>query len=114
MKNIDIGRLGEEEAIKFLKSKGYKVLERNARSKIGEIDIVAKTKKEIVFIEVKTRSSEGFGFPSEAVNRRKILKLEGLALLYLQKKRIKLPFRFEILCVLKEGKNFRFDIIPFF
>ena len=114
MKNIEIGKRGEEEAIRFLKSQGYKILERNLRSKIGEIDIIAKTKKEIVFIEVKTRSSEEFGFPSEAVDRRKISKLEKLALLYLQKKRIKLPFRFEILCVLKEGEEFKFDIIPFF
>lgn len=114
MKNIEIGKLGEEEAIRFLKKEGYKILERNVRSKIGEVDIIARNKKEIVFIEVKTRSSDEFGFPSEAVDRKKILKLEKLALLYLQRKKIKLPFKFEILCVIKEGKNFKFDIIPLF
>ena len=68
MKKIDIGKLGENLATKYIISLGYKILERNFRCKFGEIDIIAKDKQELVFIEVKTRTNTKFGNPAEAVN----------------------------------------------
>jgi putative endonuclease len=68
----DLGSTGERLAIKLLKKKGYKVLEKNFRSKFGEIDIVGLDKDTLVFIEVKTRWTREYGPPEEAVTPRKI------------------------------------------
>lgn len=67
----EIGKLGEDLAIKYLKEKGYEIIERNFRCKQGEIDIIAKTKEEYVFIEVKTRTNQMYGNPVDAVNNTK-------------------------------------------
>ena len=64
----ELGSDGEAEACEFLKKIGYKIVEKNYRCKIGEIDIVANEGDELVFVEVKTRSQKLFGDPSEAVN----------------------------------------------
>ncbi len=69
--NQEIGKLGEDIAVNYLKQKGYKILDRNFECRQGEIDIIALDKKEIVFIEVKTRTSNKYGAPSEAVNKIK-------------------------------------------
>lgn len=112
MKNIEFGKIGEEKAVEFLKNNGYKIIERNYRTKIGEIDIIAKHKREIVFIEVKTRSSDDFGIPEESVNERKLKRIEKIAEIYLKRKKINLPYRFEVLSILKEDENFKIEIIP--
>lgn len=67
------GRRGEDEAARVLKKKGYKILERNFRGRFGEIDIVAKDGKSVVFVEVKTRSATDadYGTPGEAVGAKK-------------------------------------------
>lgn len=67
----EIGKLGEDIAVNYLKQKGYKILDRNFECRQGELDIIAKDKNEIVFIEVKTRTSNRYGTPSEAVNKIK-------------------------------------------
>ncbi len=68
----NLGSFGEKMATKFLQKKGYKILEKNFRSKSGEIDIVALDKDTLVFIEVKTRWTREYGPPEEAVTPRKI------------------------------------------
>lgn len=67
----EIGKLGEDIAANFLIEKGYIILDRNFECRQGELDIIAKDKDEIVFIEVKTRTSNKYGTPSEAVNKIK-------------------------------------------
>ncbi|MGV8146333.1 MAG: YraN family protein [Alkaliphilus sp.] len=69
--NKKIGAYGEEASVKFLINKGYKILHTNYRTKIGEIDIIAKKDNAICYIEVKTRRSTKFGIPCEAVTRKK-------------------------------------------
>ena len=69
--NQEIGKLGEDIAVNYLKQKGYKILDRNFECRQGELDIIAIDKNEIVFIEVKTRTSNRYGTPSEAVNKIK-------------------------------------------
>lgn len=69
--NKNIGKIGENLAEQFLKNIGYKIVERNFQSKKGEIDIIARDKKEIVFVEVKTRTILEYGNPAEAVNNIK-------------------------------------------
>ena len=65
------GRKGEEIAARYLQSRGYNIITMNARYKGGEIDIVAKEKNELVFVEVKSRSTRAFGWPEEGVTRQK-------------------------------------------
>jgi len=66
------GQKGENLATSFLASANYQIIERNFRTKIGEIDIIALNEKCLVFIEVKTRHSLEFGYPEEAVTRSKV------------------------------------------
>ncbi len=79
------GELGELLALKYLKKKRYKIIETNFRCKLGEIDLIALHRKTIVFIEVKARSSVDYGYPSEAVDERKIRKITNTAEYYLLK-----------------------------
>ena len=72
MTKISLGRKGEEIAEKFLQDRGFRILEKNFRSRLGEIDLIGIDKETLVFIEVKTRFSEEFGPPEEAVTPRKI------------------------------------------
>ena len=65
------GQLGEEAASKYLQNLGYHIVARNYRCPEGEIDIICTYQKELVFVEVKTRPSTSFGFPEEAVTRKK-------------------------------------------
>ena len=67
----EIGKLGEEIVTQYLNQKGYKIIERNSTCKQGEIDIICIDKKELVFIEVKTRTNDKFGKPVEAVDVNK-------------------------------------------
>lgn len=101
MHNIVLGRAGEGKAEKFLREKGYKILERNWRfAKFGEIDIIAKEKDTICFIEVKTRNDDKFGEPYESVDKRKQFKLSGLAIVYLKAKHLMhFPARFDIISI---------------
>ncbi|MDO8270077.1 MAG: YraN family protein [Candidatus Levybacteria bacterium] len=70
-----IGVLGEEAACRYLMGLGYTIIERNFRKGYGEIDIIATHKDVLVFIEVKTRTSEKFGTPFEAVSQKKLQTL---------------------------------------
>lgn len=82
MKRKSLGNLGENLALKQLKNNGYKILERNFRSKFGEIDIIAQEGDFLVFIEVKTRWSQKFGPPEEAVTPWKIKRITKAAQYY--------------------------------
>jgi putative endonuclease len=68
---LSLGRWGEEEAARFLQRLGLKIVERNLRTPVGEIDIIARQGKTLVFVEVKTRRSDAFGTPQEAVGPTK-------------------------------------------
>lgn len=74
-----LGRSGEIRAVKFLKKRGYKILAKNFTTKIGEIDIICEKCGVICFTEVKTRSNEEFGAPSEAVGKNKRAKYYKVA-----------------------------------
>ena len=82
-----LGRAGEEKAAEFLKKKGYKILTKNYKTHIGEIDIIAEDSGTVVFVEVKTRIDDAFGAPSEAVTEKKIRKYEKVATEYLMRER---------------------------
>jgi len=73
--NLQIGQVGEEIAKEYLEKKGFKILERNYKTKYGETDIIAKCGKELVFVEVRTKIGENFGTPEDSLNKRKLRKL---------------------------------------
>jgi putative endonuclease len=85
---IVTGKKGESIASAYLKKNGYRILETNYRCALGEIDIIAREKDELVFVEVKTRSSEELGYPEQAVNIHKQKKISQLALWYLEDKKL--------------------------
>lgn len=72
MSTLILGRKGEEIAVDYFIEKGYEIVERNYHFGHGEIDIIAKKNRMIVFAEVKTRKSAGFGTPDQAVNFKKM------------------------------------------
>ncbi|SHJ05325.1 YraN family protein [Lutispora thermophila] len=83
MDNRILGEKGEKAAAEYLENKGYRIIERNYKCKLGEIDIIAADNDTIAFIEVKTRSSDNFGQPGEAVNYYKQRKIVQTALSYI-------------------------------
>jgi putative endonuclease len=98
MRRIRMGKLGEDLAVAYLQKAGYRILEQNYRCLYGEVDIIALDGDFIVFIEVKSRKSERFGQPQEAVGLEKQKKLSRISLYYLQQKRL-------------ENHNARFDVM---
>ncbi len=91
-----MGQCGEDAALDLLKKKKYKIVKRNYKNKIGEIDIIAKNKEDLVFVEVKTRTSDRFGTPKEAVTYYKKQKIVNTAKFYLQKNPTDLNIRFDV------------------
>ncbi len=85
MDNIRKGKKGEDIACDYLKRNGYRIMNRNFKTDIGEIDIVATDEKTVIFVEVKSRTSDGFGIPSEAVNYFKRNKINQVASQYIKK-----------------------------
>lgn len=81
----NLGKIGEDLALDYLKSHGYFVLENNFTSKFGEIDIIAEKDLSLYFIEVKTRSNLNYGEPFEAIDKRKIYHIRKAAQYYLLK-----------------------------
>ncbi len=88
----EIGKLGEDIATRYLEKLGYTIIERNFVAMQGEIDIVARDKEELVFIEVKTRTSKEFGRPVDAVNIPKQKHLISTAKYYLYSKHLENEF----------------------
>ena len=77
-----LGRRGEDLAAKYLKARGYKILERNYKTPFGEADLVAFKDGVYCFVEVKTRTQDAFGAPSEAVDSRKRERYRKIAASY--------------------------------
>ena len=100
--NFSLGEHGEDRAATYLLSQHYQLLERNIRLGTREIDIIAKdpVTLEIVFVEVKTRSSEQYGSPSVAVTRKKLNSLRQVAREYVRTHHKRTDFRFDIITVL--------------
>jgi len=82
----ELGNKGETIASGYLKEIGYKILEKNFRTRDGEIDLIAQDSEEIVFIEVKTRRNSNFGYPEEAVDEKKVEKMIKVANSWLEAK----------------------------
>ena len=102
-KTSKIGADGEALAKSFLEEKGYEVIAMNWRHKRSEVDIIAKDKKVIVFVEVKTRNNTAYGHPEEFVNKNKIKKLREAADAFIEQTDWKGELRFDIIAIHKDS-----------
>jgi putative endonuclease len=99
-----VGHAGEAAALAYLKEQGYRILARDWRCRLGQIDIVAEDGETLVLVEVKARRGTGFGTPQEAVDERKQRKLRMLLELYrVQTHRTKQPCRIDVIALLMDG-----------
>lgn len=107
-----LGRTGEEAALQYLEQQGYRILERNFRCRLGEIDLIARDGQTLVFIEVKTRRSQMFGAPALAVTKEKQRRLIKTSQFYLSQKGAAQPVcRFDVVTVQIEGGEPRVEVI---
>ncbi|MFH1678483.1 MAG: YraN family protein [Candidatus Omnitrophota bacterium] len=97
--NLETGRRGESLAAEFLQNKGYRIIERNYRTRYAEIDLVAEYKDIIVFVEVRTKKNERFGSPEETINRAKVQKLIKNAKDYMAIKKYDKAYRIDAVCI---------------
>lgn len=103
-KNREVGRLAENLAAKNLQDKGYQILEMNLQNRFGEIDIIAKDKEILVFVEVKAKKGADFGMPEEMINAHKLKKVQKMATIYMKGQL--LPCRIDVVAiVLSEDNN---------
>lgn len=83
-KHLKLGKTGEDAAVRHLENLRYRIIERNYRCRFGEVDIIALDKRTVVFVEVKTRSTDSYGSPEMSITMRKQRQLARVALSYLQ------------------------------
>ncbi len=95
--HLKIGELGEDLAVEVLKDKDYKIMERNAENKFGEIDIVAAKDNVVVFVEVRSKIGKDFGLPEETIGFHKKRKLIKNAKRYIKLNNIENPYRIDVI-----------------
>lgn len=102
-KRLQTGRWGESLAADYLAGRGYEIVEKNARTAYGEIDLVVRRDQELVFVEVKTRRGLMYGFPEEAVHAQKQEHLRAAAQAYLQvHPDLEMSWRIDVIAILHE------------
>lgn len=111
--HLRLGRKGENLAASFLKKKGYRILATNFQVKQGEVDIIAQHRGDLVFVEVKTRSTDAFGHPAEAVTVKKQQQIIRAAMVYLSQQNLfDASARFDVVSVIgAETHNARIEVI---
>ncbi|MBW1897611.1 MAG: YraN family protein [Deltaproteobacteria bacterium] len=111
-KRQQYGKESESVAVRYLKKNGYKILEQNYRNQLGEIDIIAKDKKTLAFVEVKATRTDSFGSPKWAVTPKKQRKISMVALYYLKAtKQNKVKARFDVVAISSSQDNPRIELI---
>ncbi len=109
---LSLGKKGEDIAVAQLKKLGYKIIVRNYRGRLGEIDIIARDKDTLAFIEVKTRKTEEFGNPKEEVTRRKRHQISKVALEYLKRNGLSsVKARFDVVAIKLDKDSNRIEVV---
>lgn len=103
--HIELGKRGEELAQKMLREKGYEIIETNWRFDKDEIDIVAKEGNELIIVEVKTRSTDLYGHPEDAVDQQKEKFLIRATESYLEENNLDIETRFDIVAIILNKKE---------
>lgn len=102
------GKLGERIAADYLRNRGYEIIGKNFRTRYGEIDIIARHGRTLVFIEVKSRSSVKFGTPEESITLDKRNKLRLMSAYFLSKNKLQHePHRIDAIGIIFEGSKAR-------
>ena len=110
---LSLGKTGEELAARHLAERGFTILARNYRTPVGELDIIARDRRHLLFVEVKTRRSSRFGVPAEAVGAHKQRQIIRAAQWYLVSTRIPdLQPRFDVIAVIAGGGEPEITHIP--
>jgi len=104
-KNIT-GKTGEAVACSYMEVCGYSILHTNWRYRRFELDIVATNGRELVVVEVKTRSKDCLLDPEESINYQKIRRITTATDAYMRKNNVKLPVRFDLLCLIKDQHTY--------
>ena len=108
----ELGKKGEDFACKFLEKNGYQIIKRNYRNRVGEIDIIAREKDDMVFVEIKTKVSKDFSNPELSVNTSKQKRIIKTALFYLMEKKIKnTGCRFDVIGITGEKSERKVNLI---
>ena len=103
---LKLGSQGEDIAAKYLQSQGYKILQRNFRSRYGEIDIICRWEQTVIFVEVKTRTNTDFGSPEESITKTKQQHIHKVALIYLETYPYSFQeIRFDVIGILMDGSE---------
>lgn len=105
----ELGKLGEEMAVDFLRQNGYQILETNWVFQKAEIDIIARKHRTLAIVEVKTRSSTDFGLPQDFVKSRKIQLLVKAVNEYVAVNDLDVEVRFDIVAISKGGDGFHIE-----
>ena len=101
--NKQTGGAGEHAAERYLLEKGYEYVARNFSTRLGEIDLILRDKADLVFVEVKTKTSELFGTPEEMFGRGKYARVKRMAMLFLEGKEV--PCRIDMVAVdMRDGE----------
>ncbi|MEW5705963.1 MAG: YraN family protein [Actinomycetota bacterium] len=111
---MTLGESGENLAVLYLKRKSFRIVERNFRTKIGEIDIIAIKDNTLVFCEVKTRLNKSYGYPFESITPRKQEKIRNVAQIFLAIRGSSYKFdsvRFDVISVLSDSPSVKIDHI---
>lgn len=103
MTHLELGAAGERIAVEFLKTKGFEILDTNYAWMKGEIDVIATTNNNLVFVEVKTRQTDKYGNPSMAVTRAKQRQIIKIANHFIQSKKLDLEARFDVISIVKNA-----------
>ncbi len=103
--NILLGRRGESKARRYLKRRGWKIVEKNFKNPFGEVDVIAKKGDTLAFIEVKTRLSDEYGAPSEAVGADRRRRYIQAAKYYFTNRPVDCTVRFDIIEILNGKVN---------
>ena len=106
MPQNEYSKEGEKKASLYLNKKGYKILEHNYRALKGEIDIICQKRNQIVFVEVKRRSSDAFGEGTEAITNKKMKQIQKIALCYIKARQaFDADYRFDVISILGQDKD---------
>lgn len=107
----ELAMWGEETAKNFLQKKAVEILSRNYRTSSGEVDLIGRIGERYIFFEVKTRQSDHFGFPEEAVTKSKLERIEAVAWDYFEEKSVgEVDWQIDVIAILRNTNNNRYEI----
>ena len=102
---IELGKIGESIALETAKRRGYQLVATNVRTPYGEIDLVLKTAHQLIFAEVKTRTSFSFGYPEQAINALKLSHMIQSAQFYMLQNNLRDEYRIDVISILYDSNK---------